>query len=201
MTAVLRYSNSTEIRNNQRISVMYVPRVTGGYGCATINAPLVGRFKRNPAIIMGMSGNSIISPSSTLAIQALGGVLLAHEVGHIFGFEHPVAPSQTVIDYPYDFLCELFSDDDSFSIEDDIRYPVFTNQFPRGINDNVIWDPVTGERYDHKDWQARTNLMAGGNYFLYFQPWKIHLFGYAYEPIYDQIIDCWFKFSGIPPPE
>ena len=60
--------------------------------------------------------------------------------------------------------------------------------------DFKFWDSLTGELYSYTDWHAQSNFMApdlSGKLLL----WKIGIFKYNYEPVFDQILECWFQRS------
>ena len=179
-------TDSTAIQNPEHVSVMVVKQILEGTnGCATIGVPLGGLVGlKFPAIILGMRNEAFYGQVPGLTLTT-GGVL-AHEMGHIVGYQHVVEPDREgVLEYS-DSRCGL-----------NIRYPRFSNKFPSDATNDGVWDPVTGERYEHSDWQARTNMMGTSDSVGYFflQPWRFGLFRYSYEPVFDAILECFFLVS------
>ncbi|CAB9518556.1 expressed unknown protein (Partial), partial [Seminavis robusta] len=75
-----------------------------------------------------------------------------------------------------------------------LRYPQFSNEMILE-KDLKFWDSVSGELYSYTDWHAESNLMAPaipGKLLV----WKVGIFTYNYEPIFDDILECWFSRSN-----
>ena len=110
----------------------------------------------------------------------LAGGILAHEVGHVLGFQHTSLPLEPGLVWPYS-RCGL-----------DLRYPRFGE-------DNEVSDGVTGNVYHHDDWKGRTNLMTRfgiGGVLDGVLNLELGMYKFNYEPIFDQITQCWFERSS-----
>jgi len=188
----IRNSFLDDVKDSFRVSVLVVKEFSDSqFGCAFVDSPLGGNFdsfgnRQLPAIVL--TANNPVVPVFTAGLGAplIGGFLIAHEMGHILGFWHTAANSEFE-PFVYSYT--------SCGIDREVRYPVFSNRIPEGIENKFVWDDVTGARYDYEDWQGRTNVMAQVTAFNVLQPWKATIFRDDYSSRFDDILECWFEQS------
>ncbi|CAB9498490.1 expressed unknown protein [Seminavis robusta] len=189
------FLNSDHINDLFRVSVLVVREMgTPNLGCAFVDAPLGGKISDSgervaPILVMSAATTYVPAFLSNLGIPFFGGYLVSHEMGHVLGFAHTATQPEFIpngLVYSYT----------SCGSAGQVRYPVFSIQVPEGAKDGVIWDGVTGDRYDYEEWKGRTNNMASFNTYQVFQPWKVSLFRDAYSSSFDDIIVCWFEQSA-----
>ena len=174
-------------RNLGRISVLVVKSFVGQtVGVALTDIPLGGAAIPTwgdvaPALAI-MSGRGSFPTSFGdigTGVAHVTGATLAHEVGHVLGFQHTSLREPGFV-YPYSG-CGL-----------DLRYPRFGE-------DNEVPDGVTGEVYHHDDWKGRTNLMTtfgAAGVLDGVLNLELGIYKFNYEPIFDQITQCWFERSS-----
>jgi len=168
---------TSENRDLGRISALYVKSFSNTINglAIDIDVPLGGGDS-------GIAAATIITMSSIfdlpIGLNNLFGATLAHEIGHLVGFFHTAEGNYDgVIAYNE---CGL-----------DLRYPQFNRYNTMA---DTVMDPVLGTTYQHKDWNARSNLMTP------FTPethipnfYQIGIYKSDYEPVFDQITECWFS--------
>ena len=180
------FAKSPEIRTKQRISALFVRGLEGSTnGCALLDVPLGGSvFGNAPTLVLTETNDTPIA--GTLGAQNLIGATISHEMGHVFGLGHTAWREEQVVAYT---KCGL-----------NLRYPEFVGTFTEVVleprRSNNIWDNVTGELYQYSDWKGRSNVMASFNPFHILQFWTVGIFSNDYEPIFDEILDCWFTRSA-----
>ncbi|CAB9519955.1 expressed unknown protein [Seminavis robusta] len=182
-----RFSGQDQIKNVDRINVLVVPKLGRNInGCATLDVPLGGNFDTKAPAFVLTRDNTIfysIGPFAKIGFQNLLGNTVSHEAGHVFGLRHTDMDGDNVprgIGY---FGCGL-----------NLRYPQFRqDQVLSG--DFKFWDEVSGELYTYEDWHGQSNFMASGFSIGGLFLWKAGIFRYNYEPIFDQILECWFSRS------
>ena len=111
---------------------------------------------------------------ANLALGTFAGATLAHEVGHIVGFQHTRSVAGTIASYNE---CEL-----------DLRYPSF------GPNDQVVDGDTV---YQHADWFGRVNIMSPFTVEHLFNIFQLGIFRANYEEIFENILNCWFERSTV----
>ena len=166
-------------RFNHSISVLIIPSVTN-QGCARLGVELGGDAGLLPVAIVGMDAYDL----PLLGLQNLFGLAMAHEIGHIFGYQHTVA-EQNYVEYYYAPDCNIYN----------LSYPVWS----RDTDDNVLLDNSTGIEYRYEDWKGRTNVMAGasGVASIATMPWQLGLFVNNQARVFGEILRCWIQRSGI----
>ncbi|CAB9512400.1 unknown protein [Seminavis robusta] len=178
------------IKNVHRINVLVVPQLARNTnGCATVDVPLGGCcLYKAPAFVLTRDNDGLATTGSlgSLGSQNFFGYVASHEVGHVFGLRHTAETDEAAprgISY---FSCGL-----------NLRYPQFSVfDDPIAHPDLKFWDMVTGELYTYTDWHAQSNFMTSTCNLGLGIVWKVGIFRYKYEPIFDAILECWFSRSN-----
>ncbi|CAB9506430.1 expressed unknown protein [Seminavis robusta] len=176
-----------QINNVDRINVLVVPKLGQNInGCASGDVPLGGSLNyKAPAFALTRDNTFFysIGPLVKIAFQNLFGYVAGHEAGHIFGLLHTSMPGDVAPQVMEYSGCGL-----------NLRYPQFSNE---QLLSGDFTDEVSGELYTYADWHGQSNIMSSIRSIATLFIWKAGIFRYNYEPIFDQILECWFSRSSM----
>lgn len=182
---LLDFDDVSGMFNRNRISALYTTRLpyitTLGEtrllnGCADIDVPL----GNSPATMIASNQGALGLPS--FVDNNVVAATLAHEIGHVVGFQHTVTDVNDVYSYQD---CGL-----------DLKYPSFAADDEGNVLDSSF--TLDGVTYTTDEWKPTINAMAGRRFSFsnaLRDPFSISLFGTKYEPIFDSMVDCWFEKS------
>lgn len=170
-----------------RISAVYSESYDYGeegfFGCASrVFSPLGGKFDGAPFVSLA---NSRVYQNTPIMIDGnTFATTLAHEIGHLLGFDHTLSRQQNSFVQHFEF-CGL-----------DIKYPAFlSGQDSFAVRDEKGIFTV----YNHDEWNGRLNIMSGGIPPDSIFPFNWGLLGHsAYGAVFDKIMECWFEMSSMP---
>lgn len=177
---LLAVNSTSGMFNPNRISAVYSEAYTTQSvgGCAPLFAPL---GQDSAAAFVSIARRDPNWPDIIPVDGTLFGISLAHEIGHVLGFDHTGGDSSTERHFRH---CGL-----------DLSYP----SFRAGDKAFTVSKYGVERTYNHDDWEGRTNVMSAGDATLD-RPTLLHKWGlldhHRYGDIFDEIIQCWFSQSA-----